>query len=70
MTDIALQISGMSCGHCLSAVSRALAALSNVETISVRIGRADIRVQDPVFVDAAKTAIEDAGYRVESVTGV
>jgi len=41
-----------------------------VETTSVRIGRADIRVQDPGLIASAKTAIEAAGYGVESVTGL
>jgi copper chaperone len=70
MTDITLHISGMSCGHCLNAVTRALAQVGNVETISVRMGRADLRVQDSGLIEAAKTAVEDAGYRVESVTGL
>jgi copper chaperone CopZ len=70
MTDIVLHISGMSCGHCLNAVSMALAKVSDLETISVRMGRADLRVQDPALIESAKTAIEDAGYRVESVTGL
>jgi copper chaperone CopZ len=68
MTDFVLHISGMSCGHCLNAVSQAIAKLGNVQTVSVRLGRADLRVQDPALIDAAKIAIEDAGYRVESVT--
>ena len=70
MTDIALHISGMSCGHCLNAVTRALAQVNSLETISVRMGRADLRVHDPATIESAKTAIEDAGYRVESVTGL
>lgn len=60
----------MSCGHCLNAVSRALADVKGVETMSVRMGRADIRVQDPGLIASAKTAIEAAGYGVESVTGL
>ena len=69
MSDIVLHISGMSCGHCLNAVNQALNKVENIETVSVRIGRAELRVQDPALIEAAKTAIEDAGYRVERVTG-
>ena len=69
MRNIAITISGMSCGHCLNAVSRALAGLYGIEVRSVRIGWAEVRVPEG---EAATTqvyaAIEDAGYKVESVT--
>jgi copper chaperone CopZ len=60
----------MSCGHCLNAVNQALAKVQNLETISVQMGRAEIRAQDPALVEAAKTAIEDAGYHVESISSL
>jgi len=60
----------MSCGHCLNAVNKALAKVENLETISVQIGRAEIRADDPTLVEAAKTAIEEAGYHVESISGL
>lgn len=69
MRDISLIISGMSCGHCLNAVTSALGRTKDVEVVTVRIGRADLRVQGPEAVEAAKTAIEDAGYRVDAVVG-
>jgi Cu+-exporting ATPase len=54
----------MSCGHCLNAVNRALAALPGVEIESVQIGRAkvryDERTTDPGKLEAA---IGEAGYR-------
>jgi copper chaperone CopZ len=54
----------MSCGHCLSAVNRALAGLPGVAIESVRIGRADLQYDeerlDPARIAAAVT---DAGYR-------
>ncbi|TFG88226.1 MAG: copper chaperone [Gemmatimonadales bacterium] len=70
MSTIMLHITGMSCGHCLNAVNPALAKVQKLETISVQMGRAEIRAQDPALVEAAKTAIEDAGYHVESISSL
>jgi copper chaperone len=61
---LTLHIEGMSCGHCLNAVSRALAGLPGVEIESVRIGRAELRYDElttgPSRIEAA---VADAGYR-------
>jgi len=69
MSTRILTITGMSCGHCLNAVNKALAKVENIEVVSVQIGRAEIRAEAPTLVEAAKTAIEDAGYHVESISG-
>ena len=45
MRHLTLHIDGMSCGHCLNAVNRALAGLPGVEIESVRIGRADLQLR-------------------------
>ena len=64
MRHLTLHIDGMSCGHCLNAVNRALAGLLGVEVESVRIGRAELRYDeqtlDPSRIEAA---VADAGYR-------
>ena len=64
MRDLTLHIENMSCGHCLNAVNRALAAVPGVEIGAVRIGRAELRYDeraaDPAGIAAAVT---DAGYR-------
>ena len=64
-----LAISGMSCGHCVSAVKKALANVPGVDVDHVEIGSATLHF------DAAKTdiahitqAVEDAGYAVTSVS--
>jgi copper chaperone len=67
MKNLTLHIEGMSCGHCLNAVNRALAQLAGIEVDSVRMGRADLRYDegtiDPAGIAAAVT---DAGYRATS----
>ena len=64
MPRIVLHVEGMSCGHCLNAVSRALAGSPGVTVESVRMGRAEVdydeRVTSPGAVAAA---VADAGYR-------
>ena len=64
MRHLTLHIDGMSCGHCLNAVNRALAGLPGIEIESVRIGRAELRYDeqtlDPSRIEAA---VVDAGYR-------
>ena len=68
MTELTLHIEGMSCGHCLNAVNKALAGLPGVETISVQIGRANLRYDesqaDPARISQAVSA---AGYRATPV---
>ena len=64
MTPATLDIQGMTCVHCLNAVSRALAVLPGVEIESVRIGRADVRFDESVTGPAQlEAAVTDAGYR-------
>jgi copper chaperone CopZ len=64
MTEIKLAIEGMSCNHCLNAVSRGLSQLAGVRIKSVAIGRADLEF-DPEQVNAAQivAAIDEAGYK-------
>jgi copper chaperone CopZ len=63
MRRLTLHIEGMSCGHCLNAVSHALAALPGVQVDSVRIGRADLRYDESVTAPARiEAAVAEAGY--------
>jgi copper chaperone len=64
MQRLTLHIEGMSCGHCLNAVSHALAALPGVQVDSVRIGRAELRYDESVTTPSLiETAVAEAGYR-------
>ncbi len=69
MSTVTLQIEGMSCGHCLNAVNRALAAVPGAEVMSVQIGRAEIHT--PADGPSAATlaeAVTKAGYRATPAT--
>jgi copper chaperone CopZ len=66
VTLATLDIEGMSCAHCLNAVNRALAALPGVHVESVRIGRADVRLDEAVTDRAGlEAAVTAAGYRAK-----
>ena len=59
-----LHIDGMSCGHCLNAVNRALAEMPGVEVDTVNIGRAEVRYDVArVSRGQLEAAVADAGYR-------
>lgn len=67
MDTATINISGMSCGHCVAAVRKALAGVPGVTVQEVTIGSAAI-VVDPAMgsLAAAQAAIEAAGYDVVS----
>jgi copper chaperone CopZ len=65
MRQATLHIDGMSCGHCLNAVNRALSAVPGVRIDAVRIGRAEVSYDDTTTTPSdLETAVAEAGYRV------
>ena len=61
METISLAISGMTCGHCVAGVRRALAAVPGVQVQDVRVG-GHRGAADGVPATALVAAVEDAGY--------
>jgi copper chaperone len=63
MTKMDLEIEGMSCNHCVAAVTEALAELPGVTVDNVRIGEAQVSYHpEQVSPDQIVLAVEDAGY--------
>jgi copper chaperone CopZ len=59
-----LHIEGMSCGHCLNAVNRALSSVPGVRIDAVRIGRADVSYDETTTMASdLENAVVEAGYR-------
>jgi len=61
-----LQVEGMSCGHCVSAIEKALNQLG-VNKVIVDLQGKSVEVEfdsGTVSLDAIKEAIEDQGYDV------
>lgn len=67
MAEVTLHIEGMSCGHCLNAVRRALADIEGTTIRTVQIGRAEVDAEVPAEV--LVSAIEAAGYRAMATPG-
>ena len=65
MDRVKLTITGMSCGHCVSAVDKALKGVNGVQVEQVAIGSATVSY-DPATTSTHKItkAIEDEGYTV------
>lgn len=63
MTSLNLAIDGMSCGHCVMAVQKALRALDGVDVQQVQIGSASLQY-DPAkrTVEEILESVRDAGY--------
>ena len=67
MSKLELEIEGMSCGHCVAAVSEALGELDGVSVENVRIGSAEVSYQpELVSPEQIVLAVEDAGYTAQA----
>ncbi|MFJ7755243.1 copper chaperone CopZ [Peribacillus muralis] len=68
MEKITLNVSGMSCGHCVNAVEGNVGKLDGVESVNVHLdsGKVDIAFDiDKVSLGKIKETIDDQGYDVE-----
>lgn len=67
MNKLELEIEGMSCSHCVAAVSEALGELPGVNVDQVRIGAAQVSYHpEKVSPEQIVLAVEDAGYSAQA----
>lgn len=61
---IELKIEGMSCGHCVAGVTKALEGVSGVRTAEVRLeaGAATVSHDGSVAPEVLIAAVEEEGY--------
>ena len=59
-----IEIEGMSCMHCVHHVSQALETLPGLKNVEVEIGTARFDLESPASLEAVKSAVQEAGYRV------
>ena len=59
-----LHVTGMSCDHCVRAITAAVSALPGVTAVDVDLAAGAVRVEGTPDTAAVTTAIEDAGYDV------
>jgi copper chaperone CopZ len=70
MERVSLTIEGMSCGHCVRAVDRALRGVPGVQVEEVAVGSAVV-AYDPAVAkpEQIEAAIAEEGYGVGSLEG-
>jgi copper chaperone len=64
-----LKVAGMTCDHCVSAITRALKTLPGVESVSVDLAGGDVAITGTPSEGAVRAAIEEEGYQVEAAAG-
>lgn len=68
METITLNVKGMSCGHCVSAVEGSVGKLNGVKEVKVDLENGKVKVDynaATVSLDEIKETIDDQGYDVE-----
>jgi copper chaperone len=66
MQTVSLEVSGMSCGHCVAAVEKALKSVNGVDVTKVEVGKATVSLDPEVAsVEEVLEAVEDAGYEAQ-----
>ncbi|MGV0835886.1 heavy-metal-associated domain-containing protein [Mycolicibacterium thermoresistibile] len=64
--SVELEVEGMSCGHCVAAITSAVEPLPGVEGVDVDLGGGIVRVSGTVDERTVTAAIEDCGYDVSA----
>ena len=66
MTTTSYTVVGMTCGHCVNAVTEEVSQLPGVTAVDVDLASGGITVTSdvPVGDDAVRAAVEEAGYAV------
>lgn len=64
---VTFQINDMTCGHCASAISRAVASVDSAARLDIRIQEKLVRVDSRAPAAELAQAIQDAGYTPREV---
>lgn len=63
---LTLKVSGMTCGHCVSAVTKAVNAVPAVDDVAVDLKRGEVTVRGTPDECAIREAIAEEGYEVQA----
>ncbi|RKE36880.1 copper chaperone [Paraburkholderia sp. BL23I1N1] len=66
---IEFQVEGMSCQHCVAAVTNAIREHDGTAQVQVDLASGRVAVDSVQPAEALKAAIDEAGYTVTGVTG-
>jgi copper ion binding protein len=66
MTTETYRVQGMSCGHCVAAVTGEVAKLVGVREVAVDLaaGAVTVTSDEPLAHDAVAAAVDEAGYEL------
>ncbi|NOU83066.1 copper ion binding protein [Paenibacillus sp. LMG 31459] len=65
MSNVTLNVEGMSCGHCVSAVEKAVSGVGAAAKVDLPAKTVAVEFdENTISLDAIKAAIEDQGYDV------
>ena len=65
-TTTTFTVTGMTCGHCVAAVTQEVSKIDNVDAVDVDLptGAVTVRSEGPVDEDAFAAAVDEAGFEV------
>ncbi|BBP74573.1 copper chaperone [Pseudomonas gingeri NCPPB 3146 = LMG 5327] len=58
-------VQGMSCGHCVKAITQAVQARDPAASVQVDLGAKEVGVQSRLSADEVISVISDEGYAVQ-----
>lgn len=66
MSEAVYSVSGMSCGHCESAVTKEVTAIPGVTSVTAvaKTGLVTVASDLPLDEDALRAAVDEAGYEL------
>lgn len=63
-----LQVEGMSCGHCIGVVTRAVREVDAGATVEIDLATQKVKIASGAALADITAALEEAGYPVKSST--
>lgn len=66
VTTAVYAVTGMTCAHCVQAVSSELRALPGVRDVRIELTAGEVTVvsEGPLDVEAVRAAVDEAGYQL------
>lgn len=69
MSTATYDVTGMTCGHCVTAVTQEISALPGVTDVSIELqagatSRVTVTSAAPLADDAVRAAVDEAGYEL------
>ena len=67
---LVIKVNGISCGHCVSNITKALAELDSMAKVQIALAVQTVRFDGEADREEVVLAIQDAGYDVVEMTSV